>query len=68
MSTNPTAPRVIFDGGVDYVSDLTITLLSTRDDMLPETPVKLSILACIRNETFQTKGVIETGKLIFFQI
>ncbi|CAF2101367.1 unnamed protein product, partial [Rotaria magnacalcarata] len=59
FSMNSYAPTVTFENDLEYVGDLTITLLSTRDNMLPENPVKLAILACWSNETFRTKAVVE---------
>ncbi|CAF0880352.1 unnamed protein product [Rotaria sordida] len=59
FSTNSNAPTVTFENDIEYVEELTITLNSTKDNMLPENPVKLSILACLQNEFILTKAVIE---------
>ncbi|CAF3512284.1 unnamed protein product [Rotaria sordida] len=59
FSTDSNAPTVTFENDIEYVEELTITLNSTKDNMLPENPVKLSILACLQNEFILTKAVIE---------
>ena len=59
-SSNTNAPKVTFDNDIDYVEYLDITIVSTKDKKVPQTPVKLSILACIQNSSLFTKGVIET--------
>ncbi|CAF3472671.1 unnamed protein product [Rotaria sp. Silwood1] len=59
FSTNSNAPIVTFESDVEYVEDLTITLVSTKDNMLPENPVKLSILACVQYEPILAKPVVE---------
>ncbi|CAM4910131.1 unnamed protein product [Rotaria socialis] len=60
FSMNRDAPTVTFENDLEFVGELTITLLSTRDNMLPENPVKLAILACYTDETFRTKAVVES--------
>lgn len=66
-STNTNAPKVTFESDIDYVQDLTVTIISTRDKKVPSRPVQLSILACVQDSSLFTKGVIETnGKLVSF--
>jgi len=57
-STNTNAPNVTFENDIDYVEGLTITIVSTQDNKLPQNPVKLSVLACVPDSSIFTKGVV----------
>ena len=58
-STNPNAPKITFEKDIEYVYDLTVTIVSTTDNKIPSVPVQLSILGCIEKPSISTKGVIE---------
>ena len=65
LSTNPNALNVTFDGDIDYVQEIIITIVATTDMKLPPKPVKLSVMACVRNGTMFTKSVLESSELMF---
>lgn len=66
FSTDTNAPKITLTNDVDYVKDLTITIVSTKDTKVPPKPVQLSILACIHNTSIHTKGVTELRSEFIF--
>jgi len=64
-STNTNAPNVTFVNDIDYVEDLTITIVSTQDNEAPQKPVQLSILACLQPPHYFTKGHVDKSELMF---
>ena len=66
-STNIDAPAVNFEYDIEYVDDLVITIVSTKDKKLPQKPVKLSILGCVRKASLYTKAVVEDSKTVMLR-
>ena len=64
FNTNSSSPRVTFENGIEYVVEVRITLVSTINHKLPQNPVKLSILACVRNKDTFTKSTVKKSMLI----
>ncbi len=65
VSTDENAPKVTFENDIEYVEDLTITIVS-KDNQPTQKLVKLSILACLQNTSVFTKGAIETTSELMF--
>ena len=66
-SNNTNAPAVTFEYDIEYVDDLVITILSTKDNKLPQKPVKLSIMGCVRSSSVFTKAVVEGCKTLMLR-
>jgi hypothetical protein len=64
VGTEETALKATFKNDIEYVQELTITIVS-KENIPTERPVKLSILACVQNTTIRIGTPQTQSELLF---